>query len=172
MLLAVLGTACSGGERAPDFTLRDDGGSAWTLSQQRGKVVLLTFGFTHCSDTCPATVAKLARLGHLIPAGARDLEVAFVTVDPARDDPAAVHRFVARFIEEGNAGVVGLTGTPRQISLVEREYKVWSARTAHGFAHSALVFLIDPQGRMRGIRDDDDSEASLARAVRAIAPAS
>jgi protein SCO1 len=172
LLLAALVTACGTGERAPDFTLQDDAGSAWTLSQQHGKAVLLTFGFTHCVDTCPATVAKLAALGHLVPRGARDVEVAFVTIDPARDTAAALHRFVARFAREGNARVVGLTGTQQQISLVKREYKVWSAPTAHDVAHSAVIFLIDPEGRVRGVRDDDDSEASLARAVRSMVRAS
>jgi protein SCO1 len=172
LLLAALVTACSGGKRAPDFVLQDDGGNAWTLSQQRGKVVLLTFGFTHCADTCPATVAKLAQLGRLLPRKAGDFEVAFVTVDPARDSSSALHRFVERFAQEGNARVVGLTGSFEQISRVEREYNVWSAPTAHDIAHSAVIFLIDSHGRMRDIRDDSDSESSLAHAVRGILRAS
>jgi protein SCO1 len=170
-LLATILVACSG-RYAPDFTLRDDGGSTWMLSQQRGKAVLITFGFTRCADTCPATVAKLAALGRIVPDGGREIEVAFVTVDPAHDTVAALHRFVARFGERGNAKVVGLTGTPQQLSQIQSEYKVWSAPTAHGMAHSAVIFLVDPQGRMRGVRDDDDSENSLARAVRTMIAAS
>lgn len=172
ILVAALVTACGSAERAPDFTLRDDGGSAWSLAQQRGKVVLLTFGFTHCADTCPATVAKLAHLGHLVPGGERTIEVAFVTVDPMRDTPAALHRFVGRFAQQGNATVVGLTGTPQQIQRVQAQYNVWSAAQPHGVAHSAVIFLIDASGRIRGIRDDEDSDSSLAGAVRPMVGAS
>ena len=168
-----LATGCSSAERAPDFVLRDDGGNAWMLSRQRGRVVLLTFGFTHCADTCPATVAKLARLGLLIPSGARTIVVGFVTVDPQRDTVAALHRFVTRFASDGNARVVGLTGTVRQIEQVKREYHVWSAPTARGdIAHSAVIFVIDPEGRIRGISDDDESESTLVRSIRPIAPSS
>lgn len=138
-LLAALVTACSSGERAPDFTLRDDGGTPWTLSQQRGKAVLLTFGFTHCADTCPATVARLAALGRVAPRNRSEIEVAFITVDPARDTVAALHGFVARFALKGNAKVVGLTGTSQQISSVKREYKVWSAPTTRGDAVRMMI---------------------------------
>jgi protein SCO1 len=166
LLCAASAAACSAGERAPDFSLRDDGGSPWTLAQQRGKAVLLTFGFTHCADTCPATVAKLARLGGVVRGGPQNVEVAFVTVDPSRDTVSAMHRFVLRFSGAGKAPVVGLTGTPAQIEAVKREYHVWSAPAGRDIAHTAVIFLIDPQGRIWGLRDDDDSEAALAHAVR------
>lgn len=164
LLCAAAGSACSRGG-APDFTLHDDSGKAWTLSQQRGKAVLLTFGFTHCADTCPATVAKLARVGRSVPEGPQKVEVAFVTVDPHRDTTVVLRRFVARFAQAGAAQVIGLTGTPAQIDNVKAAYHVWSAPTAHDIAHTAAIFLIDPEGRIRGVRDDDDSPASLSRAV-------
>jgi protein SCO1 len=164
LLVAAVVVGCSAGQRAPDFTLRADDGTLWTLSQQR-TAVLLTFGFTHCADTCPATVAKLAQLGGRLRGGPRSIEVAFVTVDPARDTVSVMRRFVARFHEAGNAPVIGLTGTSAQIEHVKAIYHVWSARMAHDIAHTAAIFLIDSRGRIRGVRDDDDSQASLARAV-------
>lgn len=156
---------CSRGSIAPDFTLRDDAGHPWSLAAQRGKVVLLTFGFTHCADTCPATLGKLSNLTRALGVRARDAEVAFVTVDPARDTPSALHRFFARF-EPGSSRLVGLTGTPNEIAAVEDAYHVWSQRMPHDeYAHSSVIFLIDRQGRIRALRDQSDSEASIARIV-------
>ena len=168
---ALLLWSCGRTPGAPGFTLTDDTGQPWSLSTQRGTPVVLTFGFTHCLDTCPATLAKLARL-----AGERDanapVEIAFVTVDPQRDSVAAMHRFVNRF-GRGKARVVGLTGTPDQIDTVERVYHVWAQRTpgrhphgAYDVAHSAVVYFIDRNGGTRSIHDDDDSDAVLAAALR------
>ena len=157
--------ACGTGWYAPDFALRDDSGKVWSLSQQRGKIVLLTFGFTHCRDTCPLALAKLVRLARRVRSGSRDAEVAFVTVDPKRDTVAVLHRFVARYQPLGDGLVVGLTGTPAQIEKVEAAYHVWAQPMPHDVAHSAVIYVIDQRGRVRAIRDDDDSEASLARVL-------
>jgi protein SCO1/2 len=62
LLALLLAAACASGQRAADFTLVDTSGAPWRLSQQRGKALLLTFGYTHCADTCPATLAKLVRI--------------------------------------------------------------------------------------------------------------
>ena len=156
--------ACAGrGGAAPDFTLQDDAGHAWSLSQQHGKSVLLTFGFTHCRDTCPATVAKLARIAALHRSGG-DAEVAFITIDPARDTVPVLHRFVERFASPG-ARVVGLTGSRKAIEEVEAAYHVWSAPLPHDIAHTAVVFFIDERGRIAAVQNDDDSPASLSRTL-------
>ncbi len=162
-IASILG--CVAGRGAANFTLQDDTAKPWTMAAQRGKVVILTFGFTHCVDTCPATIGKLTRLTRSLGLRARETEIAFVTVDPARDTAAALHRFVDRF-EPGSSRLVGLTGTPRAIASVENGYHVWSQRMPHGeYAHSSVIFLIDPEGRIRALRDESDSEASIARAV-------
>jgi protein SCO1 len=165
LLIAASGAACSRSATAPDFTLRDDGGSAWTLSQQHGKTVVLTFGFTHCADTCPATVAKLVRLA--ASSGApQSVEIALVTVDPHRDSAQAMHRFVGRFSTPREPNVVGLTGSPQQIARVKAQYHIWSARLPHGdIAHTAAIFFIDPAGRIAAVRDDADGDAALAHAL-------
>lgn len=155
LVLATSVAACAGGSYAPDFTLRDDTGVAWTLSQQRGEAVLLTFGFTHCTDTCPATLAKLMRSSNGLSGAARNVEVAFVTVDPVRDTAPVMHRFIGKFAPLGPARLVGLTGTPAAIEHVEAAYHVWSAPMKDGIAHSAVIFLIDPHGRIAAIRDDE-----------------
>jgi protein SCO1/2 len=167
LLIATLGAACSSSAAAPDFTLRDDSGSAWTLSEQHGKTVVVTFGFTHCADTCPATVAKLVRLA-AASGTPESVEIALITVDPRRDSAQAMHRFVRRFSTPREPNVVGLTGTPQQIARVNADYDIWSAPLPHGdIAHTAAIFFIDPQGRIAAVRDDADSDAALAHTLAA-----
>lgn len=169
-LLAALAACAARGPAAPDFTLTSDTGRAWALRAQRGHPLLLTFGFTHCADTCPATLAKLAHLAQANPAvKASGVQIAMVTVDPRRDSPAVLHAFVSRF----GASIVGLTGSPASVASVERAYHVWAqplpAKRGHGYdvAHSAAIYVIDAGGHIRGLYPDDESEASLARALAA-----
>ncbi|MBV9262722.1 MAG: SCO family protein [Candidatus Eremiobacteraeota bacterium] len=173
---ALLGSCGGSAAAAPNFTLLDDGARSWTLAAQH-KAVLLTFGFTHCADTCPATLARLSRLSHSLASRGDGVEIALVTVDPARDTPRALHAFVARFAPLTASRVVGLTGSRAQIAAVESAYHVWSAPThrrekaAKGYdvAHSAQIFFITRDGRLASIHDDDDSSATLARALQDIA---
>jgi protein SCO1 len=164
MLLAgaLLAGCARSGVSAPDFTLTSDNGTPWTLSAQRGKTVALFFGFTHCADTCPDTLAKLAASLRAAGANARDAEIAFVTIDPERDTPAVMHAYKRRF---SGARIVGLTGTPAQIAAVENAYHVWSKKVPgkHGSIdydemHSAFTFLIDRDGNERMIHNDGDPQ--------------
>ena len=159
--------------RGAGFHAHGRRGRSWSLSEQRGRPVLLTFGFTHCADTCPATLAKLARLTRSLGAAGAGVEIAMVTVDPQRDTPAVLHRFVARF----DRPIVGLTGTPARIAQVEAAYHVWAQRipgkhpVAHGYdvVHTAVIYAIDGRGYVRAIRNDDDSDAALTGTVRELA---
>ncbi|HEX4012859.1 MAG TPA: SCO family protein [Candidatus Cybelea sp.] len=161
--------ACSNGSQAPNLTLQSDRSLAWQLAAQRGKAVLLTFGFTHCADTCPAIVARLAHAGVAI-GRPGDVEIAFVTVDPARDTPAVLHRFLNRFAQPG-LEIVGLTGTPRQLAAAQHAYHVWSAKLpvrkgGYDVSHSAAIFLIAPDGRLQGVLDDQDNESAVVAALK------
>lgn len=166
-LLLVAGLAgCSAAPAAPDFTLRDDGGARWQLSAHRGDSVLLAFAYTHCADTCPTLVARLEHTTTVLGARARRVRVVVVTVDPTRDTPAQMHRFLSRFREANGSPIVGLTGTPSEIASVERAYHVWSQRMPehrgrYDVAHSSIVFVIDPRGSIAATRDDDDSQTTL-----------
>jgi protein SCO1 len=168
---ALLLGSCSRGWVAPDFRLTDDDGAPWTLADQRAKTVVLTFGFTHCADTCPATLSKLTHLVDALGDRSRSVEVVFVTVDPQRDTPHALHHFLARF-SGGFAQVIGLTGAPPQIDSVERAYHVWAQRipgrnpSSYDVAHSAVIYFIGPGGRIRALHDDDDPDAVLSAALR------
>ncbi|HEY3676428.1 MAG TPA: SCO family protein [Candidatus Tumulicola sp.] len=163
--LLVLLTACSGRSAAPDFTLTADSGAPWELAQQRS-IVVLTFGFAHCADTCPALLARLSRIAaDTVQTHGKPVRVAMVSVDPQRDRPDTLHAFVSRF-----PGVTGLTGTQAQIDAVETAYHVWAQRLPlkHGdydYAHATAVYVIDAGGRIVAVRDDSDSDATIASAL-------
>jgi protein SCO1/2 len=158
---------------APDFTLTDQHGQPLALSALRGEWVLLTFGYTTCPDVCPVTMAFLRqareRLG---PAGAA-MRVVFVSIDPERDMPEVMGRYVAQFGE----GLTGLTGSPAEVAVAAAAYGVKYEKrdleTAVGYLmnHSAYVYVLDPQFRLAltlpfGVRPDEiaaDLEALLAR---------
>ena len=102
---------------APDFTLPAHDGAVFRLSQQRGQVVALVFGYTFCPDVCPTTLAELAQVrSRLGPAAAARLRVAFVTVDPERDDAARLRVYTQAF----DRTFVGLTGTAEASSRRSR----------------------------------------------------
>jgi protein SCO1 len=159
-------------ETAPDFTLTSDTGTPWTLSSQHGKVVALFFGYSECDDECPDTLAKLAKSFSGAGGTPADSEVAFVTVDPADDTPAVLHRFVRKFT---GARIVGLTGTQVQIAKVESLYHVYAERTSDPHAkdkfdetHSLFSFLIDRNGNERVIHDDGDSQQAYTSDMRTL----
>lgn len=147
---------------APDFTLTSGDGTPWTLSAQQGKVVAIFFGYTHCTDTCPDTLAKLSAAFRHAGATAADAEIAFVTIDPAHDTPARMRAYVKRF---SGARIVGLTGTPAQIDAVKNDYHVWSDDKD---AHSAFTVLVDRSGRERVLHEDADSQAAFTSDMRTL----
>jgi protein SCO1/2 len=167
--LALAFAGCARGNPAADFTLQSDESAPWSLSSQRGKAVVLTFGYTHCADTCPLALAELAKARQTLGARAGDVEIAFVTVDPRRDTPQALHAFLQKL----GSGFVGLTGTPQQIDAVEQAYHVWAQRVPgkHGGgdyddAHASAIFFIDRRGNVSSLHDDSDSIEELGRAAR------
>ena len=134
-----------------DFQLVDDHGKKVSGQDYRGKVVLLYFGYTHCPDVCPLTLAQLhvvmQRLGPLAD-GARIL---FVSVDPARDTPEIMHAYVNAF----DPRAVGLTGTPREIEALSKRYRSAFTREPdradgqYEVTHSSAIYLFDGQGKAR-----------------------
>ena len=137
--------------QAPELALRGSNGAELKLSTYRGKLVLLSFGFTSCAAVCPVTLATLTQARKLLGSLADSVQVVFVTVDPERDDPQRMKTFLAAF----DPTFVGATGKPEALEAVRRSYGV-SARKipmADGylFDHSSSIFLIDAEGRLRAM---------------------
>ena len=136
---------------APDFSLRGSDGSEVTLARYRGKTVLLAFGFTYCAAVCPTTLATLAQARGSLGKAADNVQVIFVTVDPARDDAAHIRRYLAAF----DPSFIGATGAPDALAAVRRQYGVTAVKQGTGdnyaMAHTSSIFLIDRAGRLRAL---------------------
>ena len=158
------------GSAAPDFTLTDHTGRAFSMAGQRGHVAVLYFGYTHCPDVCPTTLATIAsvvrRLG---PDADRQVRVALITDDPSRDTPQTLRRYVSLF----DPWFLGLSGTSEEIAPVYRASHVWFPRlpnhgSAAGFllAHSSFIYMIGKDGVVRYVHDWRDDRAAIARDLR------
>jgi protein SCO1/2 len=156
-------TDISGAMPALDFHLTRADGTAVSGESYRGKVVALYFGYTHCPDVCPATLANLAdMLGRV---KSPDVRVLFVTVDPERDTAAALGDYAKAFSPE----VEGLRGTANQLADVARRYRVaYSVKQGPSYEvmHSNAVFFFDRDGRARLVTTDTTDTAAMAADVR------
>jgi protein SCO1/2 len=145
------------GKPAPDFHLVDQSGKDFVLSGLRGRAVVLFFGYTHCPDICPTTLATIASaLRQLGTEAPKKIQVAFVTDDPARDSPHTLGRFTSLF----DPSFLGLSGSAAQMAPVYKAYHVWFQRlpnpgSAAGYllAHSSIIYMIDRDGTLRFIHD-------------------
>ena len=136
---------------APEFSLTGSDGSEVTLARFRGKIVLLSFGFTSCSAVCPTTLATLAQARSRLGAAADGVQVVFVTVDPERDNADRMREYLAAF----DPGFIGATGTPEALAAARRSYGVTAVREGTGpdyaMAHTSSIFLIDRAGKLRAM---------------------
>ena len=135
---------------APDFALQGSNGAELKLSDSRGKVVLLGFGFSACQQVCPITLGTLKQVNKKLGAQAKDVQVIYVTVDPEHDDVARLKNYLASF----DPAFVGATGSDAQLAAVRRDYGVMAEKVAGpdgSFTHSSFVYLIDRDGRLRAL---------------------
>jgi len=156
----------AGGPGGP-FTLVDQDGRAVDQRLLTGKWSLVFFGYTYCPDVCPTTLAALGQaMKDLGPAAGR-VQVVFITVDPARDTPGALKRYLSAPAFPKN--LVGLTGTPAEIAQVAKEYVVYYQKDGTGpnytMDHSTAIYLMDPAGRYHGVIADGLTPQEDARQI-------
>lgn len=136
---------------ASEFELSRANGNAFRLSETRGKIVVLFFGYTTCPDVCPITLGELNQALEKLGDQADQVQVLFVTVDPQRDTPERMQEYVDHF----NADFIGLSGPETELSKVWADYGVFrevvEGTSAAGYLvnHTARVTLIDQQGNLR-----------------------
>lgn len=139
---------------APGVRLTDSRGEPFTLSKLRGKAVVVSFIFTTCNGTCPATTRELARVRDVVKkAGLWGTDVAFVSIslDPERDTPEVLSRYARDFGAEDDSWHF-LTGLPARVEEVLDAWDMWARRNVSGVLdHPSRVFLVDPNGRQREI---------------------
>lgn len=133
-----------------DFTLINQDGQSVRLSDYRGRLVLLFFGYTHCPDVCPTTLARLNQVMRALGDEAKAVQVLFVSVDPERDTPAVLKQFLSHF----NPAFTGLTGQAEEVRAVTQAFGVYVQKEEVGSAagylvtHTARIYAIDPDGRL------------------------
>ena len=145
---------------------------AFIEPQQRGHAaVALFFGYTHCTDVCPTTMAHLAQAQRALGASAPSVRIVFVTVDRARDTAPVLKHYVSLF----SSDAVGLTGAATTLAPVYRDYHVWVEIPPHAegtgdyeVSHSSAISLIDRSGRLRAPADATDSVGELERKLKAL----
>jgi protein SCO1/2 len=136
---------------APDFALTDETGQPFNLSDLRGKWILLAHGYTHCPDVCPLTLSHLRDVKKIVDPNGEDVQVVFVTIDPERDTPDIMQKYVGHFDKLFPQKFKGLSGTPAEIAVAAKPYNVkyekkeTGSADGYSMAHTAEVYLIDPQ---------------------------
>lgn len=168
-------TDISGVEWGRDFRLTDHNGRPTSLADFEGKAVMLFFGFTHCPDVCPTTLADMAQVLGRLGKGAEQVQVLFVTVDPERDTPQVLAKYVTVF----HPSFLGLYGDPAATAALAREFKFFRAAHAadaqgnYAVEHGSAIYVYGPagpNGRRRLLmgpgRTVDSMAADVARLLR------
>jgi protein SCO1 len=154
----------------PSFTLTGTDGQPWDLTAAtKGRLTLLFFGYTHCPDVCPTTMADIAvALRSVDPALAKQVQVVFVTTDPARDTPPVLGDWLHRFDADLPVPFVGLTGTEAQLQQAQLSAGVPVAQD-NGQTHSALLLLYGADDLAHVAFDSGNSPAQIAHDLRLVA---
>lgn len=134
-----------------DFTLVNQDGETVDQSILNGKWSLIFFGFTHCPDYCPTTLGVLEVVQKELGDEAKDLQIVFISIDPARDTPQMLKDYLSS--DGFPKGVIGLTGTDEQVQEVSKAYRAFYQKVGEGEAytmnHSLTVYLMGPDGKFR-----------------------
>lgn len=137
---------------APDFTMTDHHQHPFTLSDHRGRVVVLFFGYTNCPDVCPATLGQFKRVKLLLEDQAEHVQFAFITVDPEYDTPQRL----ASYVGPVDPDFLGLWASPEELEPILRAYGVFVEKTpdeaspvGYWITHTASSYIIDGDGRLR-----------------------
>jgi len=136
---------------ARDFALNDQDGKPRTLADFKGKAVVIFFGYTHCPDVCPTTMAEMAAVMKQLGPDADRVQVLFVTLDPERDTPALLKQYVPAF----DPRFIALSGDQEATAKVAKEFRVFYQKVpgkdagSYTLDHTAASYVFDPQGRVR-----------------------
>lgn len=125
--------------------------------------MLLVFGFTHCPDVCPTTLAAVSRWMEALGPDADRLAALFVTVDPERDTPATLSDYMKAF----DPRIVALTGTPEEVQNMLKTFRAFARKTSTGdFEHTAAVYLLDGDGALLQLIDYAQPDETILAALR------
>lgn len=150
------------------FTLTGSDGKPFSSSKLAGRPYAIFFGFTHCPDVCPTTLARLTKLRKQLGRGDSAFDIVFVTVDPERDGPTEVGRYSGLF----GTPVIGLTGAQTAIDKVKKQFGIYSEKVPmeggdYTVNHTATVILMGKDGKfLATIAPEEGDDAALAKLKR------
>jgi len=133
----------------------------------KGQYRLIYFGFTYCPAICPTELAKITATMKELGPGAEKIDPIFITVDPERDTVEALAKYVTLF----HPRLVGITGTPEEISKTLKDYKIYAAKvkdpamTEYTMDHSSFIYFIAPDGRLLHIFKMEDKAPAMAQTI-------
>lgn len=159
-------------EFAQDFSLQDPQGKTRTLADYKGRAVVMFFGYTHCPDVCPTTMAELNQvMQKLGPDDAKRVQVIFVTVDPQRDTPELMGQYAPAF----NPAFVGLLpADDAALKALTKSFRVvvnkveGSTPTNYTIDHTAGIYVFDPNGQLRLFMRPDEPVDAMAKDLKTL----
>lgn len=153
-----------------DFQLQSTQPAETRLSDFKGRVVLLNFGYTSCPDVCPTVLNRIAKVMNALEDDRTKVQPLFVSFDPARDTVERLKAYLNYFGKD----FIGMTGTPEQIAAVAKQYGVVYIAQQSGsaagveYAHSDYIYLLDQQGRVRALFSSTEPVAHMTDAVESL----
>jgi protein SCO1 len=158
----LLGSAIGG-----PFHLVDQNGKLVSDADLKGKWQLVFFGYTHCPDTCPTALNEISLALDQLGTKRDEVEVVFITVDPERDTPDVLKSYVQSF----DASIIALTGSPAAVAQAAKDYRVYYAKHSrpdggYDMDHSAVIYIMDPQGRFTATFTPDATADAMAERLQ------
>ena len=158
----LLGSAIGG-----PFHLVDQNGKPVSDADLKGKWQLVFFGYTHCPDTCPTALNEISLALDQLGKKRDELEIVFITVDPERDTPDVLKSYVQSF----DAPIIALTGSPDAVAQAAKDYRVYYAKHSrpdggYDMDHSAVIYIMDPQGRFTATLTPDATADAMAERLQ------
>lgn len=166
----VVATDITGADFAQTLNLTDYNGQRRTLEEFKGKVVALFFGYTHCPDVCPTTMADLRQVMRLLGPKADEVQVLFVTLDPERDTQEVLAKFVPSFDKR----FIGLRGSKEETEATAKNFKIFMSKVEskgksdYTIDHSAGMYVYDKNGKIRLYVDYGEKPADIANDIKTI----
>ena len=158
----------TGADFGRELSLTDHTGKARTLADFKGKVVVVFFGFTQCPDVCPTTLVEMKAVKEKLGKDGERVQVLFVTVDPERDSPELLAKYVPAF----DPSFIGLYGDAEATARTAKEFKVFykkvpgSSPTSYSVDHTAALYIYDPSGRLRLFAKHAQGADALAHDIK------
>ena len=163
------GSDIAGTKLGQQWKLTDMNGQARDQSSFVGKVQLVFFGFAQCPDICPTSLSELSAAMKLLGPDADRVQVLFITVDPERDTPEIMKKYLSAF----DPRFIGLTGTPEQVRLAASSFKAFYSKVPrpggdYTMDHSASLYVLDRKGEARVLLSNQAGAAAIAHDIKAL----